>query len=120
MVVNVLRDFFFYARGDTPLTRVSLDSCNFGSQEDAFAAFISVLNKRNGDGCLSVSGLLENNTTIQRLDCSSRDLRVEGVLALQPGLLSNRSVKGLDLSWCRLQKEAIRQVANGLAGKYNY
>jgi hypothetical protein len=80
--LNVLREFF--ARSDTMLTKVALQWCRFGSQEDTsrlLAAFqtnriVSDLNieirTMEGDAleaCLA--GLLRNMPQLQRLSCYS-------------------------------------------------
>jgi hypothetical protein len=44
------------------------------------------------------SDLLQNNTTLRQLGCSSSHLCMDGVRALQPGLWANRTLQNLNLS----------------------
>jgi hypothetical protein len=126
--LEVLRSFF--ARSDTTLTKVRLESCNFGQAEDAsqlLMAFqtnttvtdleirdIAILQDAAFGNCLC--DLLQNAPQLQRLDCSLCSLRVEGIRAFQPALQANRTLKELDLFACDIRDEGIHLIADGLVG----
>jgi Leucine Rich repeat len=124
--LDVLRDFF--SRSDTSLTKVTMDRCDFGSAQETsrlLAAFHSnrtvtdLTIKRLGnlsDAPLgySLADLMQNMPQLQRLECSSCPLRVEGVRALQPGLLSNRTLKELNLWNNDIRDEGVRLIADAL------
>jgi Leucine Rich repeat len=133
--LNVLIELF--SRSDildtttSRLTKVTLWSCDFGSQPDAeqlLAAFhtnptitdltigrIWHLSEAALGRCLD--GILQHkNTTLQRLECVQNELRVDGIRAFQPTLRANRTLKKLSLVGCRLQDDAIRLVADALVG----
>jgi Leucine Rich repeat len=127
--LNVLCDFF--ARSDTTLTKVSLQHCDFGSQQDAsqlLAAFetnTTVTDIEIERICHleyaalgnSLSGLMQNMPQLQRLSCSCTiNLCMEGVRALQPGLRNNQTLKELNLFYCRIGDEGIRLIADALVG----
>jgi hypothetical protein len=112
------------------LTNVTFSCCNFGTAQAAsqlLAAFhtnttvsdltIAQIDNLKGaalGACLS--GLLQNMTQLQRLDCYGYHLRVEGVRAVQPGLQSNRTLKELTLDLYTNGNDGIRLLADALAG----
>jgi Leucine Rich repeat len=127
--LNVLKDFF--GRSDTTLTKVTLDECAFGTTEDTsqlLAAFHT--NRTISDVEIfyifalqgaalgnSLSGLLQNMSKLQNLDCHCRQLDVEGVLrAFQPALRANRTLKQLHLGRCELADDGIHLIADALVG----
>jgi Leucine Rich repeat len=134
--LNVLTDFF--AKSDTALTKVRLEHCDFGSEQEAsqlIGAFrtnrtvtdLTIRSIRNlGGGAAlgnSLSSLMETMLQLQTLDvdCSGAVtdnglVSGEGVRAFQPALQTIRTLKELRLSWCRFGDEGIRLLADALAG----
>jgi Leucine Rich repeat len=127
--VVVLRDFF--ARSDTTLTTVTLDRCDFGSQQDAeqlLAAFHTnrtITDIKIHRGVANLQGiargnplfdLLQNIPQLQRLDLSGSALNIDAIRAFQPALRVNRSLKQLHLENCALGDGGIRLIADALVG----
>jgi Leucine Rich repeat len=126
--LNVLSDFF--ARSDTRLTNATLWECDFGSREDVAQLLspfytnktitgLTIHQITNLEGvalgtCLS--NLMQNMPQLQCLICSQGDLRLDGTRALQPGLRSNRTLKQLVISSCKLGDGGFRIVADALVG----
>jgi hypothetical protein len=125
--LNVLKDFF--TRSDISLTKVTLRRCDFGTTEDAvelLAAFhtnrtitdlginCGVANLEGSAFGNSLSGLMQNMPQLQRLNCYGNHLRAEGVLAFQPALRANRTLKQLDLGGCLLEDGGLCFVADAL------
>jgi hypothetical protein len=121
----------FFARSDTTLTKFTLRHCKLGSGEadvsQLLAAFhtnrtvtdieihgISNLHGVSLGSCLS--GLLKNMPQLQRLNCYSNDMRLEGVRAFQVALRANRTLKQLHLVRCLLGDDCIRLIVDALVG----
>lgn len=125
---EVLRDFF--ARSNTTLTSVIFHGYSiFGNVQEASQLFAAFRTNRTVTGLtisyirdlsrvslgVCLSGLLQNNTTLRRLECPG-SLSPASLRALQPSLRVNRSLKELNLSDCHLGDEEIRLVVDALDG----
>jgi Leucine Rich repeat len=129
--LNVLKDFFSRSNTTPLLTKVTLEWCSFGSQDDAsqlLAAFhtnrtvtdLRFHRNHNIEGGAALgnalSALLQNTSQLQRLNCerSNHWFHSEGVRALQPGLRVNRTLKELDLYLCNLRDTGVHLLADAL------
>jgi Ran GTPase-activating protein (RanGAP) involved in mRNA processing and transport len=116
--LNVLRAFF--ARSDTTLTKVTLDCW---LPQDASRLLLEafhtnrtitdltirrIINLEGAALGYSLSSLMQNMPQLQRLDC--------GVLAFQPTLQTNRTLRELSLWGCQIGDHGIRILADGLVG----
>jgi Ran GTPase-activating protein (RanGAP) involved in mRNA processing and transport len=111
------------------LTKVTLNECEFGSEQDAsqhFASFhtnrtvvdLTIHRIHNLEGAAlgnSLSGLMENMPQLRLLDCDSYPF-VEVVRGFQAALRMNRTWRELTLSDCYMGNEGIRIVVDALAG----
>jgi hypothetical protein len=130
--LDVLQGFF--SRSDTALTKVTLFNCSFGGNPE-FASLLLAAFRSNGSvtdltiRCnrhlrggtalgAGLSGLLQNMPQLQRLDCAFSYFSPDndGVMALQPGLRSNRTLKELVLHYCGIQNAGLRLVVDALVG----
>lgn len=125
---HVLRDFF----ADTMLTKVEFYFCNFGSAAEVLqllSAFetntmvedLNILYMCNLEGAevalgTCLSGLLQHNTRLLRLDCSLVALLAAEVHALQPRLQTNRHLKELALTYCQIGDEGFGLLVDALLG----
>jgi hypothetical protein len=123
----------FFSRSDTSLTKVALRKRNnFGGEEgtsqliSAFETnrtvteliYSGVKGHLNGAALgTQLSCLMQSMPQLQRLDCFlSHTMHVEGVMALQPALQGNRTLRKLSLCLCGIKDEGIRLVAEALVG----
>jgi Leucine Rich repeat len=127
--LEVLRSLF--ARSDTSLTRVRLFDCDFGTAQEALhlvSAFESnrTISDLTFSGIVNLEGtaalgnalcglLQQQNASLQRLKYRGSMLDA-GIVALQPGLSTNQTLKELSLPFCGIGNEGMRLLTDALVG----
>jgi hypothetical protein len=126
--LNVLKDFFSRSDTTTSLAKSIFERLALRQPTRGRAAFCSSLsykpNQHGLDHSLHLEPLTkiafqvgcQNMPQLHRLGCTKSSLGVDGVRAFEPALRTNRLLKELDLSACRLGDEGIRLVVDGLGG----
>jgi hypothetical protein len=119
-----------FLANNTTMTKVTLSwNCDFGTAEEASQLLAALQTNRsvtdltiykidNLQGAelgRALSGLLQNNETVQRLSLGS-PLTVACARTIQPGLRSNRNLKELNLSGCHFDDECLGLIVDALIG----
>jgi Leucine Rich repeat len=91
----------------------------FESNRTVLDLTISGIRNLEGEGTAALGSslctLLQYNSVLQRLKYRG-SLSAAGILALQPGLRTNQTLKELHLPFCGIGNDGIRLLAGGLVG----
>jgi Leucine Rich repeat len=63
-----------------------------------------------------ITEFLQNNNSLEKLNCHRLSLGIQGARSLQPGLGANQTLKHLCLDGCRLGDEGVAAIVEGLEG----